>query len=456
MILNFAYDSYLDDGTPVPNGIDHTDPQVLQKFQITSAHIRNNWHSGENFLLKGGIHGTYKDLKVNVNTTKHFKKLGVPFIYPLFFLDKFHIPYINTHYFNIPDDTIADIKSSNSRIVIFYITEGNIFNDQDVDGVPTLDKIEKFVSDNELEKNQLELVHCNLILDELQNEVNFTIRPFNQFLSNLWFLDFDWHSLKPNSDEKWEEHTKRTVESRTKINRYDNKILSLNRIPRDHRIILFSQVKIDPVLSENVSISLGSESANHEKNLKQSDYLLYHWDTCYSDIVGEVIDGININRGMSYLRTHNVYKSHIIDTELRSNQAHNVNQLLHMKHPINVTTETDMEDSALFFSEKVYKPIFMCQPFLLLGNPYSLKKLREDGFKTFSDYWDESYDEETDQYKRIGMILNIMRELCEKSDKELFEMLQDMEDILKHNCMNLYYAGQRELQKIIKEYGYNQ
>lgn len=66
---------------------------------------------------------------------------------------------------------------------------------------------------------------------------------------------------------------------------------------------------------------------------------------------------------------------------------------------------------SVFFSEKTFKPIIMKHPFILVAPPYYLKWLKQTGYKTFSPYIDESYDEEEDDTKRLNMIVNEVQRL---------------------------------------------
>jgi hypothetical protein len=66
-------------------------------------------------------------------------------------------------------------------------------------------------------------------------------------------------------------------------------------------------------------------------------------------------------------------------------------------HDFWLVTETvnyaaDEHYGHVFLTEKTFKPIILKMGFLIAGCKGSLKKLRNLGFKTFSDYWDESYD----------------------------------------------------------------
>ena len=54
------------------------------------------------------------------------------------------------------------------------------------------------------------------------------------------------------------------------------------------------------------------------------------------------------------------------------------------------------------------------------------------GFKTFSEFWDESYDGHEGR-DRFVKILELIDSLANKSTTELEQMYQGMQDILDHN-----------------------
>lgn len=90
-------------------------------------------------------------------------------------------------------------------------------------------------------------------------------------------------------------------------------------------------------------------------------------------------------------------------------------------------------NGVLYFSEKIFKPITMCQPFILFGKSFSLKKLKEIGFKTFSEFWNEDYDLETNDKIRFDMICNEILNINKLSLFECQDMYIKMISILKHN-----------------------
>lgn len=98
---------------------------------------------------------------------------------------------------------------------------------------------------------------------------------------------------------------------------------------------------------------------------------------------------------------------------------------------VSLVTETLVD--GLFFSEKIYKPIMMGHPFLLLAGAGQLAQLRQWGFQTFSQWWDESYDQEPDCATRIRQITHILTRLSQLTPAQLQAIRQDMQPVLDHN-----------------------
>jgi hypothetical protein len=59
--------------------------------------------------------------------------------------------------------------------------------------------------------------------------------------------------------------------------------------------------------------------------------------------------------------------------------------------------------------------------------------MKQYGFKTFDKWWDESYDEEPDDWKRLQMIIDVVTTLSFYDKKDLLHMYQDMKETLQHN-----------------------
>ena len=66
--------------------------------------------------------------------------------------------------------------------------------------------------------------------------------------------------------------------------------------------------------------------------------------------------------------------------------------------------------------------------------PYeTLKSIRSRGFKTFSPYIDESYDNEKNSYKRLKKIIIEVERLCKLNDEQIKEFILQTEEIVKYN-----------------------
>jgi hypothetical protein len=77
----------------------------------------------------------------------------------------------------------------------------------------------------------------------------------------------------------------------------------------------------------------------------------------------------------------------------------------------------------------------MHQPFVVLQAPGSLSYLRSYGFKTFGDWWDESYDTIEDPQQRMKAIANIVNTI---GHQNLYQLRDEMAGVLEHNFRHFY------------------
>jgi len=101
-------------------------------------------------------------------------------------------------------------------------------------------------------------------------------------------------------------------------------------------------------------------------------------------------------------------------------------------NPIHHTPELPNRVGRLL-SEKIFRTIYFKHPFLIVCNPHSLKLLKELGYKTFDSLIDESYDDETDNSIRIYKIAKEIERLCNLSDEEVYNFINQAKYICEHN-----------------------
>lgn len=105
---------------------------------------------------------------------------------------------------------------------------------------------------------------------------------------------------------------------------------------------------------------------------------------------------------------------------------------------IHIVLETLFETSKIHLTEKVFKPMVMSQPFFLLAGPGSLKYLKDYGFRTFGDFWDESYDLIPDHKERMHRIKEQIEKIFLLSQNEFQDLYKKMIPVIAHNRRHFF------------------
>jgi len=193
-----------------------------------------------------------------------------------------------------------------------------------------------------------------------------------------------------------------------------NKIfLSYNRKPYDHRKLLIRTL-MESGLKYDGIVTLGNEVPENAISVEENINILN------ANILGDV----GIPNDIATLGDHDIWQQAFI----------------------NVVTET--VTSTRFLSEKIWKPIIGKRPFMLVGPPDSLDRLHALGFRTFDQYWDESYQECHDEIQIEG-IRDILVQFSMTRPEELKEMYADMKEILEHNHRHFFGEFARSNEALI-------
>jgi len=100
---------------------------------------------------------------------------------------------------------------------------------------------------------------------------------------------------------------------------------------------------------------------------------------------------------------------------------------------LHVVTETCYWERKCHLTEKIFKPIILRQPFVLLGCAHNLEYLKNYGFKTFDRWWDESYDHIEDPVQRLKAVAEVVEYISSLTIGQLTDMLHEMEEVLEYN-----------------------
>ena len=99
---------------------------------------------------------------------------------------------------------------------------------------------------------------------------------------------------------------------------------------------------------------------------------------------------------------------------------------------LEIVAEPNIIDNS-WITEKTIKNLYLGKPFIMFSGPYSLKLLKENGFQTFNNWIDESYDEIINSYDRLEAIKKEIDRLASKSYVELEDIQKQMLPVLEHN-----------------------
>jgi hypothetical protein len=103
-------------------------------------------------------------------------------------------------------------------------------------------------------------------------------------------------------------------------------------------------------------------------------------------------------------------------------------------------------------TEKIWKPIMSQHLFIVHGNHLYLQKLKEMGFKTFGNYFDESYDLEQDPDGRIDKIVSLCKELKDPStdlkhgNKKWQDLYLQTKALRQHNYNTMFDKNKLSLE----------
>ncbi len=341
------------------------------------------------------------------------------------------------------DDKIVDlIRDGNVYILINYIHEGHIQyqNYKDLHNELLKYKIPAnkviFVSSNINGKKQYEafcdkmptLTKDRMNIIEVNHMLESSVEIYKQVIDNNYNIDLD--EILPY---------KQTFVNKQDLDDMRDTIrekyfLSYNRVIREYRLALIAMI-YEMELQNKGIISLGAKEVDSAFGgvwpNRISEFIV---DKKQNEIVSDALKKIKPLYPID------------ADGDVDANWVYKdgqkwggvVGQWTNFSHQykriyFNVVTESSYYEDCIYMSEKTFKPISNLVPFIIVSNPFFMKKLRELGYKTFHPWIDESYDEETDNDKRMFMILDEINRLCSMSKEEIHKWYYEMEDILIHN-----------------------
>jgi hypothetical protein len=116
---------------------------------------------------------------------------------------------------------------------------------------------------------------------------------------------------------------------------------------------------------------------------------------------------------------------------------------------LEVVCETYSRGTSFFPTEKTWRPIINRTPFIVQGPKDYIKNLQRLGFKTFSNWFDESHSQDEYNYQPMGICATLGR-LATYSISGLEGIYIDMADTLEHNYQVIMSLNNATITKVFK------
>ena len=221
--------------------------------------------------------------------------------------------------------------------------------------------------------------------------------------------------------------------------RRPKKYLFRNANPRIHRVFFAAELERNKVIDDGIVsfvnryftpvVNKGEFNSFRPIDARQTEY--------YAGIFLEktpIIHDMDDNSIGEGLNQRFLIKQHYLDTYFSL---------------IMETTFEDAEpENVVFITEKVYQPMINYHPFMIAGNPGLLRQLKDDGYATFPELFDESYDSIPAKSTRAKILLDQTIAWCNNHnffiEKEQVFHSSAIRDKLVHNRNHFINCDKRK------------
>ena len=306
--------------------------------------------------------------------------------------------YENTLLSGVSDEILEATKDGQCTIILWSANEG-----YDPFQFKIFDTIYKDLEDKLIPLDNFIFISGNLIIDTLHQ----VWRSLNNKGNLIKCIPFN--NERYDNYENMQPNVIFDKESKDR----DKYFLLLNRAPRMHRMAFICWLHSRNLLRDTFT-SYPSEELAPYKFSKKVHLSIYFSNMLFVD------KKIKSDALFAWKDLENNHLPLIVDVEEWDTNHYGTSaDWLYSRTFFSVVTESVFDDVSLFLDEKVWKPIYNYHPFIILGCPNSLKKLREMGFKTFEPFINESYDSEFHIGKRMNMIIDEIERLNSMGFEEL-------------------------------------
>lgn len=208
------------------------------------------------------------------------------------------------------------------------------------------------------------------------------------------------------------------------------KFLFLNGRTRPHRKYMIEKMRDAQLLEHALWTNLDTTPAYH--HTYQTELLSRPSEIQLLPVEYEVeqyLDGLKNQYQQSFIK-HELFNNQWGDVYIRAEP--------YIDTYFSLVTETVFDYPYSLRSEKIYKPIAMGHPFVVVANRGFYRDLHNMGFKTYHTLIDESFDLIDNNQDRLDRTAQVVEDLC---SSELNQFLVAAQSISKYNQQHMADIG---------------
>lgn len=300
--------------------------------------------------------------------------------------------------------TIKNLVNEKTRIIFDCSGEGI--------GEPMLRVLHRIVDNN--------LIHSNVYY--LTTSLNIE-EIYNRMIERYKITD----RINVRSIQVWDHFIKDrvTYEKPYEVKEKEKIFLCFNRVARYHRMTLLGLMLNKDLVDKAYYSYLHSTHAPIDTIESHLNGISRHYSPDTFAIVKEEIEK---NRDRIPLRLN-------IPPDENATYIKESDHTYFENSYFSLVTETlfSEADNSVFFSEKIFKPIVMKHPFMIVGAPYSLEYLKAMGYRTFDKIIDERYDKINNHEERLKAIVAEVDRISKNTLGQWIEWQNGAKEVVEHN-----------------------
>lgn len=454
MNIRLVFDNIIDD-IRIPNAL----PQFIIDDMMHHVKLKgNNIHSyRQKYMMNNGflpyasnwdLYFTTQDVDMtstlNFNTEGYITSTEVTYLYLINTAGNFEYGMnpVDEQYKELPLKT-SYIENLSDIVVDSLKTKSNFFlyfrNQQEGLSYIVLEQIYHHCKERDIPLEKIIIQTDSANFDEHKEKFE---KKYN-FPLNVKYFMYPW-ALQLSSGNIEELTQQKNIVNGFKRNR-EYKVVCLNKRLKNYRIAIISFL-----LGKKYDNMFLSYDTNFGRDAKFTEELkVYNGQDNIDNLISTLSEGYEI-----FLSTQKRIADKM-DTDF--DKVYFDDYKMYENSYFSIVTESTFF-SNLRLTEKIGKPIINYHPFVVVGPPNFLKLLKFYGFKTFGEFWDESYDDETQPYERFIKITKVIDNLMNLTTKEWDVLTKKLEPILIYNrnhletfkCENVSKEFYENLKKITK------